>query len=104
MSDETDVTHERQMADLPEAQRLMDAIHDAMMAYKIFLEDYGLIWNADWEEEGSDPLKAKKLIAEVNFECPDHGLVVDIQLVGGALDRAYGDQPVDGEGNSKPTH
>jgi hypothetical protein len=105
MSD-NDVTHERQVADLPEAQRLIDAIRDAMWAYKTFLEKHGLIWNADWEEEGSlgDPLKAKKLIAEINFEYPDCGQVVDVHLAGGALDRAYSDQPLDDEGRPRRKH
>jgi hypothetical protein len=101
---DNDVTYERQVADLPEAQRLIDAICDAMWAYKTFLEKHGLIWNADWEKEGSlgDPLKAKKLIAEINFEYPDCGQLVDVHLAGGALDRAYSDQPLDAEGRPRP--
>jgi molybdate transport system regulatory protein len=85
VTDVNDVTHERQVADLPEAQRLMDAIHDAMMAYKRFLAERRLIWKeavTDDQEEGKegsldDPLEPKKLIAEVNFEC-----VCEIRLVG----------------------
>jgi hypothetical protein len=108
MSD-NDVTYERQVADLPEARRLIEAICHAMWAYKTFLENHGLIWNDDWEEEGKegslgDPLKAKKLIAEINFEYPDCGQVVDVHLAGGALDRAYSDQPFDDEGRPKPKH
>jgi hypothetical protein len=103
---DNDVTYERQVADLPEAKRLQGAIRDAMWTYKTFLEDHGLIWNADREEEGSlgDPLKAKKLIAEINFEYPDCGQVVDVRLAGGALDRAYSDQPLDDEGRPKTKH
>jgi hypothetical protein len=94
---ENGVTYERQVGDLPEAKRLQGAIRDAMWAYKTFLEDHGLIWNADWEEEGKEgsldnPLKAQKLIAEINFEYPDCGQVLDVHLAGGALDLAYSDQ------------
>jgi hypothetical protein len=95
---ENDVTYERQVTDLPEAKRLQDAIYNAMWAYKTFLEDHGLIWNAAWEEESEegslgDSLKAKKLIAEINFEYPDCGQVVDVHLAGGALDRAQCRRP-----------
>ena len=103
MSD-NDVTYERQVADLPEAQRLLHAICDAMCAYKTFLEDHGLIWNADWQDGGEclgDPLKAQKLIAEINFEYPDCGEVVGVRLAGGALDRAYSARPLDDEGRPK---
>ena len=71
-----------------------------------------MIWKEgleDDEEEGKegsvdDPLKAKKLIAEVNFEYPDCGLVTEITLVGGALERAYGDEPLDDDGRPNPSH
>jgi hypothetical protein len=83
---ENDVTYECQVADLPEAKRLRDAIRDAMFAYQTFLEDHGLVWKEDLADDY--PLKAQKLIAEINFEYPDCGQVVDIRLAGGALDRA----------------
>jgi len=92
-----EVTHERQVADLPEAERLMDAICKAMFAYRDFLADRGLIWNIDDE----NPCKVKRLIAEISYEGSE---VCEISLIGGALDRAYGDEPVDDEGKPKPSH
>jgi hypothetical protein len=85
----------------------LDAIIKAMMAYTRFLADHGLIWkddDGDWGILGDNPLKAKKLIAKVDFEFPDCGQVCEVRLVGGAVERAYGDAPVDEEGQLKPSH
>jgi hypothetical protein len=105
MTDALDITHERQVADLPEARRLIDAICKAMLAYRDFLDEHGMIWkdlsNLDPTE---DTCKAEKLIAEINFDYPDCGEVCDIRLIGGALDRAYSDQPTDDEGKPKLSH
>jgi hypothetical protein len=103
----SEISNERRVADSPEAQALTDAITTAMFAYRDFLDKHGLIWkNLDGPAEaaGENPCKVEKLIAEINFNYPDCGLVCDIQLIGGALNRAYGDQPLDEEGNPKPSH
>ena len=106
MTDINDVTHERQVADLPEARRLIHAICDAMWAYRDFLADHGLIWkDLHGLADGENPCKVKKLVAEISYDSSGlGGEACAVILVGGALDRAYSDQPVDEEGNSKPTH
>ena len=105
MTDINSVTHERQVADLQEAQALMDAISKAMMAYKDFLEEHGLIWKdlSDFDS-AEDPCKAERLIAEINFHYPDCGEVCDIRLIGVALDRAYSGQPTVDDGKPTPAH
>ena len=105
MTDINDVTYERQVTDLPEARRLIHAICNAMWAYRDFLADHGLIWkDLDGLADGENPCKVKKLIAEISYEESEYGEGCEIKIVGGALDRAYSDQPVDEDGNQKPTH
>jgi hypothetical protein len=105
MSDINDVTHERQVADLPEARRLIHAICRAMFAYRDFLADHGLIWkDHDGLANGDNPCKVKKLTAEISYQGSEYGEACEINLIGGALDRAYSDKPVDDEGKPKPCH
>jgi hypothetical protein len=69
MTDINDVTHERQVADLPEARRLIHAICDAMWAYRDFLADHGLIWkDLHGLADGENPCKVKKLVAEISYD------------------------------------
>ena len=84
----TEANIEREVADSPEGQRLIEAICDAVRAYVDLLENRGLIW-----EDRPDPelprLKAQALV--VTFDFGDGCNAIDISLKDGALDRVYGD-------------
>jgi hypothetical protein len=72
---------ERVAANTEEANQLRSAIYNALYAYADYLDRYGLIW--DLTKIDSDPLKAERLIAEMDFGA---GPTFNIILKGGALD------------------
>jgi len=79
---------ERQVADSPEAQALMEEIDKAVRAYSDFLNDHGLIWSEDSSDD-FPKLKAQALVA--TFDYGEGYYAVDIKLKDGALDRVYGE-------------
>ena len=84
MTDINDVTHERQVADLPEAQVLIHAICEAMRAYWDYLERSGVLFT----DEEYPQAKCDALVATMPMG--EYG-TIDIALKGGALDRLYED-------------
>jgi hypothetical protein len=78
---------EREAAGTEEANQLRAAIYNALYAYADYLDRYGLIWDLT-KIDGSDPLKAERLIAEMDFRSTDErvGPTFNIILKGGALD------------------
>jgi hypothetical protein len=78
--------YEREVADTDEAKQLRSAIYNALDAYADYLDQCGLIW--DLTKIDSDPLKAERLIAEIDFQSTDErvGPTFNIMLKGGALD------------------
>jgi hypothetical protein len=82
---------ERELADSPEGQALLEAIDKAVRAYTEFLERHNMIW--DWECDGVDHygprLMAQALVVTLDYG--DGDFAVDIKLKDGPLDRVYGD-------------
>jgi len=80
--------YEREVADTDEAKQLRSAIYNALKAYADYLDRRGLIWDFTKMDDGLDPLKAEKLIAEKDFTSTDEriGPTYSIMLKGGALD------------------
>jgi hypothetical protein len=78
---------ERVAANTEEANQLRSAIYNALYAYSDYLDRCGLIWDLT-KIDGSDPLKAERLIAEMDFQSTDErvGPTFNIILKGGALD------------------
>ena len=78
---------ERQAANTEEANQLRSAIYIALYAYADYLDRCGLIWDLT-KIDGCDPLKAERLIAEMDFRSTDEriGPTFNIILKGGALD------------------
>ena len=74
---------EREAADTEEATQLRSAIYNALDAYADYLDRCGLIWDLTKIDDGGDPLKAERLIAEMDFGA---GPTFNIILKGGALD------------------
>ena len=79
---------EREAADTEEANQLRSAIYNALYAYADYLDRYGLIWDLTKIDDGGHPLKAERLIAEMDFQSTDErvGPTFNIILKGGALD------------------
>jgi hypothetical protein len=74
---------ERVAANTEEANQLRSAIYNALYAYADYLDRYGLIWDLTKIDDGGHPLKAERLIAEMDFGA---GPTFNIILKGGALD------------------
>lgn len=79
---------ERQVAESPEAQALMEEIDRAVRAYAYFLNERDLIWSEDSSDE-FPRMKAQALI--VTFDYGEVDFAVDIKLKDGALDRVHGE-------------
>jgi hypothetical protein len=82
---EFDAAYEREVTTTKEAERLQKAVLDALAAYAEYLDDHGLIWDADITE-----LKVKRLIADIDFRgCEEsaYDRTYGITLEGGAVDR-----------------
>jgi hypothetical protein len=82
-----DAGYEREVADTEEAKQLQTSIFNALNAYADYLDRCGLIWDLT-KADGSDPLKAERLIADIDFRSTDDrvGPTFSIMLKGGALD------------------
>jgi len=80
--------YEREVADSDEAKQLRSAIYNALNAYADYLDRCGLICDLTKMDDGVDPLKAERLIAEKDFTSTDEriGPTYSIVLKGGALD------------------
>jgi hypothetical protein len=65
-----DAGYEREVADTEEAKQLQIAIYNALGAYADYLDRWGLIWDLT-KIDGSDPLKVKRLIADIDFRSND---------------------------------
>ena len=72
---------ERQAANTEEANQLRSAIYNALCEYADYLDRCGLIWDLT-KIDGSDALKAERLIAEMDFQSTEFNII----LKGGALD------------------
>jgi hypothetical protein len=77
---------ERELADSPQGQALLDEVFKAVRAYSDFLDEHGLIW--DEGRPGSlGRLKASALVITVDYGGYQD---IDVRLKDGALDRVYG--------------
>ena len=87
--------YERRVVDSAEAEKLKDAIYDAVGAYSDFLDRHGLIWEGiDPDSIPSNPdgmprMRASALVVTADYV--EHYGTIDITLKDGACDRVYGD-------------
>src|SRR5262249_36109003 len=79
--------HERSIVDSAEAEKLQNAIFDAVIAYSDFLERNGLVWESG-DLDDLPRLKASALIITHYYGWPPG--TTDIKLKDGACDRVYG--------------
>jgi len=82
-----DAGHERAVMHAEEAQRLQDAVFNALAAYVDYLDRHGLIW--DTPPDDLPTPKARRLVASVDFCDADDAVapIYEIGLEGGPLDR-----------------
>jgi hypothetical protein len=85
-----EAARERELADSPEAQPLLEAIFKAVRAYSDFLERHNMIWDDECEgvEHYGPQLMAQALVVTLDYG--DGDFAVDITLKDGPLDRVYG--------------
>src|SRR6516162_8256186 len=70
-----EAAYAREVQDTEEAEKLRNAVWNALDAYADYLDRHGLVWDykkveealREEEEEGVDYLKADKLIAHIDF-------------------------------------
>ena len=79
--------YEREVADTDEAEQLRWAIYNALSDYADYLDRCGLIWDLTKICSSDDPLKAERLIAEIDFRTNERvEKSFKTMLKGGALD------------------
>ena len=74
---------EREVAESPESQALLNALMDAAGAYWDFLDRNDLI--SEFTADGEVPIKASALVVTVTLD-----RTIDVTLKDGACDRVYG--------------